>query len=74
MKSKYFDASRIHRTAGFVINYVIKLFIMVLVMSMSGYVCMAVIAGMSLGQVMCEHYEALRENKTVEMDNDQSLI
>ena len=74
LQKKYFDTSRIHRTGAFVINYVIKLFIMVLVMSMSGYVCIAVILGMSLGQILCEHYEKLRNSKTVDMDNDESLI
>lgn len=43
-------------------------------MSMSGYVCIAVILGMSLGQILCEHYEKLRNSKTVDMDNDESLI
>lgn len=50
-KGRFFGKTRRDRTFVFLINYLMKLLIMFLVMSMSGWACLAVVLGMSLGQV-----------------------
>lgn len=62
------------RTIFFVLNYLIKLLVMFLVMSMSGYVCIAVILGMSMGQIFFEHIFNSKQKVKVPRDEKQSLL
>jgi hypothetical protein len=51
VKDRFFSGSKLKVTIAFAINYFIKLLIMFLIMSMSAWVCGAIIFGMTFGQL-----------------------
>lgn len=51
VKDKILSGSRIKLTIAYVINYMIKLLVMFLIMSMNAWVCGVMIVGMAMGQV-----------------------
>ena len=53
-KAKILNKDRVQRTAAFGINYLLKILVMFIVMSMNGWVCIAVILGMATGQIFFE--------------------
>lgn len=63
-----FNASRLNATLTFVANYFIKILIMALVMVMNFYVCLAVVAGMAVGQVVFEYIVSIKKWKKVRKD------
>ena len=50
-KDKILNKDKIQRTIAFGINYLLKILIMFIVMSMNAWVCIAVIVGMTTGQI-----------------------
>lgn len=59
VRGKIFKPTRIQSSVSFLIGYSLKLLIMFLAMSMSGFVCIALIIGMAMGQIMFEHIKKL---------------
>ena len=51
MKDRILGETRIQVTIGYIINYLIKIIIMGLVMTMNAWVCGAVILGITFGQM-----------------------
>jgi hypothetical protein len=54
IKDRFLTQTKAQRSLAFAINYLIKLIVMFLIMSMSGWVCIVVIVGMSLGELSLE--------------------
>jgi hypothetical protein len=54
--------SKLHLTAGYLVSYLLKLYVMLLMMTMNGQVCIAIALAMGLGVTLFGHYgESIRQ-------------
>jgi len=56
------STSKLHLTLGYFISYLLKLYVMLLMMTMNGQVCIAIALAMGLGVTLFGHYgETIRK-------------
>ena len=54
-KAKILNKNKLQRTIAFGINYLLKIIVMFIIMSMNGWVCIAVVLGLTSGQIFFEN-------------------